>query len=154
LFSVLVKHPDLFEAWLPLALRITNGVLPAADRELVTLRTAIQCGSRYEWDQHAPVALAAGLSPADLDRIVNGPDDAGWSPSQRALLRSVDELHAMSTITESTWDELGAHYYDRQLIELVMLVGHYHEVAFTLNALRVPLDPWAGPSTFPGVPAA
>lgn len=154
LFSVLVKHADLFEAWLPLAMRITNGVLPPADRELVTLRTAIQCGSRYEWDQHAPVGLAAGLSPADLDRIVNGPDDAGWSPSQRALLRCVDELHAMSTITESTWDELGAHYDHRQLIELVLLVGHYHEVAFTLNALRVPLDEWAGPSTFPGVPAA
>ncbi|HEY2057371.1 MAG TPA: MBL fold metallo-hydrolase [Amycolatopsis sp.] len=154
LFSVLVKHPDLFEAWLPLALRITGGSLPGADRELVTLRTAIHCGSRYEWDQHAPVGIAAGLRAGDLARIVNGPDDAGWTPKQKALLRCADELHAMSTVTESTWDELAEHYDERQLIELVMLVGHYHEVAFTLNALRVPLDEWAGPSTFPGVPAA
>ncbi|MCU1679950.1 MAG: hypothetical protein JWQ81_689 [Amycolatopsis sp.] len=154
LFSVLVKHPDLLEDWLPLAMRVTNGVLPAADRELVTLRTALRCGSRYEWDQHAPVARAAGLSESDLARIVNGPGDFGWSSAQRALLRCVDELHAMSTVTEVTWQELAAHYDERQLIELVILVGHYHEVAFVLNALRVPRDEWTGPSTFPGVPAS
>jgi len=154
LFAVLVRHPDLFEAWLPLALQVTDGSLSAADRELVTLRTALRCGSRYEWDQHAPVALAAGLRAADLARAVNGPDDLGWSARQKALLRCVDELHEMSTVTEATWRELAEHYDERQLIELVMLVGHYHEVAFALNALRVPLDPWIGPSTFPGVPAA
>jgi alkylhydroperoxidase family enzyme len=134
-------------------MRVTNGVLPAADRELVTLRTALRCGSRYEWDQHAPVARAAGLSESDLARIVNGPGDFGWSSAQRALLRCVDELHAMSTVTEVTWQE-SAHYDERQLIELVILVGHYHEVAFVLNALRVPRDEWTGPSTFPGVPAS
>ena len=49
--------------------------------------------------------------------------------------------------------EVSANFQKALLsIELVMLVGHYHEVAFVLNALRVPLDPWIGPSTFPGVP--
>jgi len=99
-----------------------------------------------------PVGLSAGLSAADLTRIVNGPDDLGWSGRQKALLRCVDELHAMSTITEAIWRELAEHYDERQLIELVMLVGHYHEVAFVLNALRVPLDTWVGPSTVPGAP--
>lgn len=154
LFSVLAKHPDLLEAWLPLAALVTDGVLPAADRELVTLRAALRCGSRYEWDQHAPIALAAGLTEGDLARIVNGPGDTGWTPVRKALLRCVDELHAMSTVSEATWRELAEHYDERQLIELVVLVGHYHEVAFVLNALRVPRDEWVGPSTFPGVPAS
>ncbi|MFJ4653404.1 MBL fold metallo-hydrolase [Nocardia sp. NPDC088792] len=154
LFSVLVRQPDLFEAWLPLAMRISDGSLPAADRELVVLRTALRCGSRYEWQQHAPVALAVGLGEADLRRIVNGPDASGWTAQHKALLRCVDELHAMSTISEATWQELAEHYDEPQLVELVMLVGHYHQVAFVLNALHVPLDPWTGPSTFPAVPTA
>jgi glyoxylase-like metal-dependent hydrolase (beta-lactamase superfamily II)/alkylhydroperoxidase family enzyme len=154
LLAVMARHPDLFATWMPLAMRITDGLLPPVDRELVTLRTALRCGSGYEWDQHASVGLSVGLTTADLDRIVNGPADLGWSPLQRALLRCVDELHAQSTISDATWRELAEHYDERQLIELVLLVGHYHEVAFVLNGLRVPPDPWGGPSTFPGVPAA
>lgn len=136
LFSVMVKHPDLLGEWMPLTTRVTNGVLPAADRELVTLRTALRCGSRYEWDQHAPVALAAGLTESDLSRIVNGPEGTGWSSAQKALLRCVDELHAMSVVSDATWREPADQYDERQLIELVILIGHYHEVAFVLNALH------------------
>ena len=36
---------------------------------------------------------------------------------------------------------LAARYDERQLIELPMLVGHYHLVAFTLNSLGVQLEP-------------
>jgi hypothetical protein len=35
---------------------------------------------------------------------------------------------------------LASHYQVDQLIELPMLVGHYHMAAMTLNALGVRLD--------------
>jgi 4-carboxymuconolactone decarboxylase len=53
------------------------------------------------------------------------------------LLRATDELHADACIADDTWDALAARYDERQLIELPMLVGHYHLVAFTLNSLGV-----------------
>src|SRR5579859_6836350 len=54
-----------------------------------------------------------------------------------ALLRAVDELHRDAAISDETWSRLSASYDEQQLIELCMLIGHYHMVAFTLNSLRV-----------------
>ena len=39
-----------------------------------------------------------------------------------------------------TWSALAARYDERQLIEVPMLVGHYHLMAFTLNSLGVQLE--------------
>jgi hypothetical protein len=35
---------------------------------------------------------------------------------------------------------LAGRYNDRQLIEVPMLVGHYHLLAFTLNSLGVQVE--------------
>jgi alkylhydroperoxidase family enzyme len=56
-------------------------------------------------------------------------------------LRAADELHDESCISERTWEVLASRYDDRQLIEVVMVVGHYHLVAFTLNSLGVQPEP-------------
>ena len=44
-------------------------------------------------------------------------------------------------IGDETWVALAGRYDDAQLIELPMLVGHYHMVAYTLNSLGVQLEP-------------
>jgi alkylhydroperoxidase family enzyme len=36
---------------------------------------------------------------------------------------------------------LAEHYDEAQLIELVMLIGHYHLVSFALNSLGVQREP-------------
>jgi 4-carboxymuconolactone decarboxylase len=46
-------------------------------------------------------------------------------------------LHEKACISDATWTALSERYDERQLIELPMLVGHYHMVAFTLNSLGV-----------------
>ncbi|MCU1361750.1 MAG: hypothetical protein JWN99_3039 [Ilumatobacteraceae bacterium] len=139
-FATLVRHPDLFEAWRPFARALAHGTLPARDRELVILRTACVCQGEYEWAQHVITARDLGLDDDDFDAVRAGPDDAHWSTHDAALLRSVDELHAHSIIGDATWSVLSVHYDDRQLIELPMLVGHYHLMAFTLRSLGVQLE--------------
>jgi len=52
----------------------------------------------------------------------------------------VDELHERSTISDATWEALAREFDQPQLIETTMLVGHYHMVAFALNAIGVELD--------------
>ena len=42
-----------------------------------------------------------------------------------------------AAISDETWSRLSARYDEQQLIELCMLIGHYHMVAFALNSLRV-----------------
>jgi alkylhydroperoxidase family enzyme len=132
----------LFRPWLRFsATLLLRGELPAADRELVILRTAWRCGSWYEWSQHGVLAPRAGLTAHDVERISEGPTAAGWRPRQRLLLLATDELHDRRVITDRTWEALAAELSERQLIELCLLVGQYEMLAMTLNSLGVEAEP-------------
>jgi alkylhydroperoxidase family enzyme len=140
IFTTLLRHPRLFRRWVTFGGVLLDGALPARDRELLILRTAIHCGSDYEWGQHLRLARSAGISDAEIARVVEGPD-AGWSEHESALLRAADELHEKSCISERTWTTLARVFDERQLIEVPMVVGQYHLVAFTLNSLGVEREP-------------
>jgi 4-carboxymuconolactone decarboxylase len=142
IFTTFARHPALFARWLPFGGQLLReGTLPARERELLILRTAWNCRSGYEWGQHAQIASAAGLSAEEITRVADGPGAAGWQPFDAILLRAADELHGHARISDSTWERLAGRYDERQLLELPMLVGHYHLVAFALNSLRVERDP-------------
>lgn len=140
IFATLVRHPGLFRRWMPFGGKLLAGRLPARERELLILRTGWLCQAEYEWAQHVPIGTAAGLTAAEIERIKEGPDAEGWSPFDAVLLRAADELHADSCITDATWAALAERYDEKQLIEVPMVVGHYHLVSFTLNSLGVPLE--------------
>ena len=40
------------------------------------------------------------------------------------------------------WERLAERFDERELIELTMLVGHYHMLAFALNSFEVEPDEW------------
>jgi 4-carboxymuconolactone decarboxylase len=141
IFATLVRHPGLFRKWLPFGGKLLAGKLPPRERELVILRTGWRCESDYEWGQHVIVGRVAGLTVDEIARIKDGPDAAGWDELDATLLRAADELHDDNCIGDDTWSALAKRYDDKQLIELVMLVGHYHMVAFTLNSLAVQREP-------------
>jgi alkylhydroperoxidase family enzyme len=141
IFATLVRHPELFNAWMPFGtFLLTAGTLSARDRELLILRTALNCSSPYEWGQHVRMSLASGIDRESIDRVADGPDAPGWSASESRLLRAADELHDAARIGDETWAALAESYDEKQLIEIPMLVGQYHMVAFTLNSLGVEQD--------------
>jgi alkylhydroperoxidase family enzyme len=147
IFTTLVRHPRLFKRWSAFGGTLLSGELPARDRELVILRTAWNCGAEYEWGQHVRIARAAGVGDEEIAGVIAGPGAPAWSPFERALLTACDELHAESSISDDSWRVLAERYDERQLIELCMVVGQYHLVAFTLNALGVERE--AGVEGFP-----
>lgn len=146
IFTTLVRAEGLTRRWLPFGGKLLAGKIPARDRELLILRTGWNCGSEYEWAQHVVIGRSAGLTDEEIDRVPYGPDGE-WSRFDSTLLRAADELHEDWCITGTTWAALADAYDTQQLIELPMLVGHYHMVAMTLNSLGVQLD--AGLSGFP-----
>jgi 4-carboxymuconolactone decarboxylase len=146
IFTTLARNPTLFDAWQRFGLRLlVRGTLPAADRELVILRTAYLCRSPYEWGHHVEIGAAAGLDAEVVARVAAGPGAAGWSDREAALLRAVDECHADSRIGDDTWARLATLFDEPMLIELVMLIGQYHLVAFALNSLGVQPEPGLDP---------
>jgi 4-carboxymuconolactone decarboxylase len=140
IFATLVRAPGLFRRWLPFGAKLLAGRLPARDRELLILRTAWNCRAGYEWGHHVAIGLQAGLTRDEIDRLPGGPD-AAWPAADAVLLRAADELHQDHRLSDGTWDLLRTRYDEQQLIELPMLVGHYHLVAMTLNSLGVQLEP-------------
>lgn len=140
IFKTLVRHPSLMRHWLPFSGKLLNGKLDGRDRELVILRVAWLCDSEYEWAQHTILGRQAGLADDEIARVAAGPDAADWPARESALLRAADELHETSTVSDGTWTALAEELDERQLVELVMLIGQYHMVAFALNALGVELE--------------
>jgi 4-carboxymuconolactone decarboxylase len=142
IFATFARHPALFKRWLPFGGQLLQGSsLPARDREILILRSGWNCASDYEWGQHARIAATAGLSDEEIARVARGPEAPGWDPFDATLLRAADELHAESRISDATWAELVGRYDEHQMIEVPMLVGHYHLVAYTLNSLGVQREP-------------
>jgi 4-carboxymuconolactone decarboxylase len=141
IFRTIARHPDLFRSWLPFGgYLLVGGTIPGTERELMILRTAVRCSSSYEWGQHVRISESMGIGRETMDRVVEGPDASGWTEHESALMRAVDELHDDSRISDSTWSAIAEEYDEAQLIELTMLIGQYHMVAFALNSLGVQLD--------------
>ncbi|HWE57682.1 MAG TPA: carboxymuconolactone decarboxylase family protein [Acidimicrobiales bacterium] len=146
IFTTFVRAEGLTRRWLPFGGKLLSGKIPARDREILILRTGWNCRAEYEWAQHVVIGRDAGLTDEEIGRIPEGPG-AQWSDFDATLLTAADELHADWCITDPTWSALARVYDTQQLIELPMLVGHYHMVAMTLNSLGVELD--AGLTGFP-----
>lgn len=143
IFKTYAHHLDLVRVQHPFGIFALKGSsLPARDRELVILRMGWLCQAEYEWSQHSRIAKAlAGLTDADLHRIAQGPDAEGWSDSERAVLRMVDELRYQATISDATWQALRAKYSDQLVMELLLTAGQYQFVSMFLNSLGIQLDP-------------
>jgi alkylhydroperoxidase family enzyme len=143
----LLRVPALYEAFLPLGSKLLyQSALGDRERELVILRTAVVVRSPYEWGQHVYLAREI-FGDDDLRRIAIGPSAPGWSSVDVALLTAVDELHDTGAMSDATWTQLAAHLDEAQLIELPMLIGQYHTMAFVFHTLGV--QPEEGSAPFP-----
>jgi alkylhydroperoxidase family enzyme len=125
-------------------------------REIVIDRTCARCGCEYEWGVHvAFFAARAGLDAAQIASLTHGlPTDPCWvDAGERLLFEAVDQLHDSSDLTDELWAALAGVFDERQLLDLLLLVGWYHAISFVARGARVAIEP-TGPrfSDYPGGP--
>lgn len=141
LFSTLGRQRSLFRAWLRFSSQLMpGGKLPRYETELVILRISRLRSCQYERDHHERIGKRAGIGPEQLARIDAGPDAAGWSDRDRALLAGVDQLVNDKDVDDATWSALARHFTPEQLVELCLVVGQYEMLATTIHALRIQRD--------------
>ena len=147
LFRTLSRHVPLAGAMYPLGSFFLGRrfALGKREREVVILRVTARCGCEYEWGVHATAfGAAAGLDDATLRATVLGDaDDPAWSETDRLLVRLVDELHDTGRVSEGLWGALAGRWPAETLLELLVLAGWYHVIAYVANGARVDLEPWA-----------
>ena len=140
LFTTIAHHPRLLKRWTAFGgTLLAGGDLPPRDREVLILRTAANCGADYEWGHHLVIGRVAGLTDAEMGALAG--TDVEAAEVDRVLVAAADELHVENEISDPTWAELADRYTKAQLIEVCMVVGQYHLVAFTLRSLRIQPEP-------------
>ncbi|MCA1200084.1 carboxymuconolactone decarboxylase family protein [Sphingomonas sp. R647] len=138
--AVKPKALERFLTWGSYILGRSNS-LPARERELAILRTGWNCRSGYEWTQHVPIGIRAGLSDAEIEGIKHGADAGGWAQGDVAILNAVDDLTGDFHISDASWTALSTHFSREQCMDLVYTVGQYTQVSMALNSFGVQLDP-------------
>lgn len=141
IFPVLNINRRIFPAWLFFASRLMPyGTLPATVREKLILRVAWNCRSRYEWGQHAEIALRVGVTDQEIAAIARD-QDAGDSDDDRLLIKTCDQLCRNKLIDCDTWHQLAARFSPPALVEIILLVGHYEMIAGLLVNAGIALEP-------------
>lgn len=138
LLGTLARYPALAQPFLTFNRHLLSGTsLTARQRELLVLRVAHlrQCG--YEWAQHVILGERAGLSDAEIARIVAEPAAAEWKPLDRALLSAAGELLTDGVVADQTWAVLSGELTEDQLMDVVFTVGTYTMVAMALRSFGV-----------------
>lgn len=149
IFSTMARHPRLLKRFNVLGgFFLTRGELPARERELAILRVAWRTQSEYEFGQHVLIGTEAGLHEGEIWQVTQPELPGPWAESDIALLRFTDALVQSSAVDDTTWDAMAAWLDERQLMELVCLIGFYGMVAGFLNAVRVEKE-----AHLPGWPA-
>ena len=140
--ATMLHHPGIAGPWL--AYNNVLFVSPSLDprlRELMVLRVAWRTQAPYEWVQHVRLALEVGITRDEIDVIAGLADTADWSSLETDLLDATDQLIDGYRVDDATWARLAETLDERQLVEVVFVVGTYTCLAMAFNSFGVELDP-------------
>jgi 4-carboxymuconolactone decarboxylase len=146
LFRTLLRHPRLGDRIRPLGSGIlAHGLVDPRERELLILRTCARAGCEYEWGVHIEVfARPLGFTEEQINATITGPADASiWTERQSLLIRLADDLHETARVSAGLWERLARQWDSEQMIELLMICGWYHLIAFVANGAAIECEPWA-----------
>ncbi len=152
-FDTLLQVPALAEAVTPYTIYLSEGsTLPPRHRALIAMRAAWLCNNEVVWATHVERARAAGVQPAEVRRVAEGPAAPGWDRLEATLLQMADELFRNSSVSGATWAALDAAYDEHQLMDAVETANHFTMLSMMFNAFGVQPDA-ASRDRFPtGVP--
>ena len=139
-FRMLPWAEDVFEHWH----RLGNALLhrtavDAVTREIPILRVGHLMRAKYEVHQHERIAARVGM-PAEKIAALRAPDLSAFGPAEAALIRFTDEVVGQVRASDPAFAELRRHFDERQVVELVLLIGYYQMTCTFLENLDIPIE--------------
>jgi alkylhydroperoxidase family enzyme len=113
-------------------------------REIAILRTAKDCHSVYEWTHHVPAAKHVGVTDEQIAAIENWQSAKCFNELERLVLQFTDEVNANVKANRATLEALKKHLSPAEIIELLVIIGHWRQTATILETTEVDLDEVAG----------
>lgn len=146
LHRMLLHAPPIAAGWIDMydAVRF-NAVLSGKLRELVILRIAAINGAPYEWNAHAPIGLAEGMTQAQLDAVPDWEKATVFDATERAALAYADAMTRHVHVPDDVAAAVRERLSPRELVELTVTIAGYNCVSRVLEALVIrgddPLPP-------------
>ena len=135
ILGLLGRHAAITGPWLAYnGALLERGALDERTRELLILATARRADCTYLWNEHLGLAERAGLTQTEIDALVES-DARGWSPRDRVALDAAHELLDRYAVSDDTWRALGDEFDERELLEVLFIVGTYTCLAMVLNGV-------------------
>ncbi|MYL97673.1 carboxymuconolactone decarboxylase family protein [Novosphingobium sp. FGD1] len=135
---ITLRHPGMFKGQMVLGIELAaKGTIPPRERELAILRLALLARAPFEWCEHVDIGKAFGVTPEEIERVIEGSQAPGWTEHESAVLRGVEELIADHCVSDSTWALLARTYDEKQMLEFPMLIGAYLMTALQQNSLKI-----------------
>jgi len=143
LHRMLAYSPVLFRTSSETVMAMREGMsVSRATIELAILRTAHVAPSDYEWLQHVPMALQAGIRQAQIDAVQGDwRASAAFDDAERAILALTDATLAGRMPDETDADLIRQHHSAQQIVELVLIIGQYLGTARFIAVLGIPPEP-------------
>jgi len=113
-------------------------------REIAILRTAKDCHSVYEWTQHVPAAKHVGVTEGQIAALENWQNAGCFNELERLVLQLTDEVNANVKGRRETLEGLKKHLSPGEIIELLIIIGHWRQTASILETTEVELEDFAG----------
>lgn len=120
-------------------------------REMAILLVAREWTQDFEWDFHAPLAAAEGLSPEVIDAIAEGCRSTSMAEDEAAVYDFFVELQRSRTVSDATYARALALLGEQGIVDLVALIGYYAMLAMLMNVAHTPLPEGKTPR-MPGLP--
>ncbi len=131
-YRVLIESPDVALAVEHLSSLLWSGTLASSTLEAVFLVVARRLRCAEQWRRHEVKALAAGVTPQEVDAISKGLPPAG-APETRAACVIAKRLLAGQRIGRDQWADGERWLGKRGLAELCAFVGVASIVAASIN---------------------
>ncbi|KAH8694207.1 4-carboxymuconolactone decarboxylase family protein [Talaromyces proteolyticus] len=129
-----------------------NTVIPQDVLELSVCRVAVLNQAVYEWNAHAPLALKAGVTTAQLDEVKRLPASTFTADGaliaerlpgsvltevQWDVLLYTDAMTKNVKVDDAVFDAVKQRFSEREVVELTACIGAYNMVSRFLVALDV-----------------
>lgn len=138
LYRVLLNNPRIAEGWLALFTAIRQQTdLPGRYRELAIMVIAVINGAEYEYVQHVPFALKAGLTQQQLDALRDWRRSSLFQEADRAVLEYAEVMTRSIQVPDAVFAAVARHFDVRQTVELTATIAGYNLVSRFLEALKV-----------------
>ena len=114
-----------------------DAALPAVDRELVILAAAREMGARYAWVRHEARGREIGTRVEAIETVRANGSLERLKPRERLLVEIVRALLRERRLPDELFTRALAELGRQQLIETVVLTGHYGLVALVVNGFDI-----------------